>query len=59
MGNSDHTWFYVDTPLLTRLQQHYDPFETRSDVLIIREDQLAEWLEAIKIRMLELNITPP
>ena len=56
---ADHTLIYPDAPLLARLKKKYDDIETRDDVLIIQENQLDEWHDAVQTRLIELGFQPP
>lgn len=57
--NADHTWVYADIPLIARLEEKYKDLGGMTNILIIHEHQLDEWVEAIHTRMRELAIPIP
>lgn len=59
IGQADHTLVYPDKRLLTRLRTTYPDLTTRADVLVIREDQLEEWKDAVVTTMNERNVPIP
>lgn len=56
---ADHTLVYPDDKLLGRLERAYPDLHTRSDVLVVRSEQLDEWLDAVLTVMRERGVDPP
>ncbi len=59
IGQADHTLIYPDRRLLTRLRATYPDLNERTDVLVIREDQLEEWKWAVITTLEERNVPVP
>ncbi|HSE44574.1 MAG TPA: hypothetical protein VLA89_04520 [Gemmatimonadales bacterium] len=59
IGAADHTLVYPDTRLLNRLRAVYPDIEARDDVLVIREDQLEEWKQAVIQTLDEKGVETP
>jgi hypothetical protein len=57
--SADHTLIYPDPQLLERLKKKYPDITTRTDVAIIRSDQLNEWYEAVRTILSEKGIPLP
>jgi hypothetical protein len=56
---ADHTWIYADIPLLERIETKYTDLAQRDNVLIVNEDQLEEWVDAIHALMESMDIAIP
>ena len=59
IGTADHTLVYPDKRLLSRLSNLYPDLNAKANVLIIREDQLNEWREAVITTMKDKSIPLP
>lgn len=57
--NSDRTLIYPDAALLERLQKAYPDLATRKDVVVITEDNLDEWYDAVRQVMLDKGLALP
>lgn len=57
--SSDHTMLYPDPPLLERLRLKYPDLDTRTDVVLITEDNLDEWYDAVRQVMRDKGLELP
>ena len=59
IGHADHTLIYPDRRLLARLLSQYPSLMSMTNVLVIREDQLEEWVEACETTLEDKGIPLP
>jgi hypothetical protein len=59
IGVANHTHVYPDKRLLSRLLAVYPNLESMTNVLVIREDQLDEWVDAVNQTMKDRGVPLP
>ncbi len=57
--SANHTLIYPDPQLTVKLKLRYPDLETRPDVVIIRQDELHEWYEAVRTILSSRGIPLP
>jgi len=56
---ANHTLIYPSPQLLQNLKTKYPDIETRTDVVIIEQDQLSEWVEAVVTICMDKQVPLP
>jgi hypothetical protein len=59
IGTANHTLVYPDRRLHSRLLAAYPNLEAMTNVLVLREDQLDEWVEAVNETMKDRGVPRP